>query len=146
MSFKKVIIAVDLDPVALGTLSQLKGMSLLRDSDVQLVHVFEQSSLRFDLIPLPSLSREDSFLLEKVVVEKLEALKKDLGLPQARVKFLLSENARQEFLQYAEVESADLLIAASQEKEGLRGFFEGSFTSFLNKFARANVLVLRPQR
>jgi nucleotide-binding universal stress UspA family protein len=146
MMYKKILIAVDLDPASLQTLGQVKQLGIDPAAEVELVHVFEQSPLGFDFLPLPTLSREDTYLLEQAVTQKLEGIKRELGLPRARVKFLISENARQEFLQHAETERAQLIIAASQEKPGLRGFFEGSFTAFLNKFARCHLLVLRPPR
>jgi nucleotide-binding universal stress UspA family protein len=146
MKYKKIIIAVDFDPKALETLSQLKDLEIDPAAEVHLVHVFEYTFMNFDLIPGMKLDREELFLIEKAVLEKLNGIRKDLGLEQHQVttKCLLSVGAKQEFVQYIDEVKPDLVIAASQEKQGLSGFFEGSFTAFLTKFSRSNLMFLRP--
>ena len=85
--------------------------------------------------------------IQLVVEAKLATLSERLGFKdQSNVKCqcLVSGNARQDFLNYVEKLGCDLIITASQEKTLMRGIFEGSFASYLNKYARPNLLVLRP--
>jgi nucleotide-binding universal stress UspA family protein len=148
MKFKKIVVAVDLDPKSLTTLSQIKDMELAPDAEVHLVHVFEYTFLNFDIIPGMKLGEEDLFLIERAIMEKLEGIKRELGLDKGqrvKLKCLLSVGAKQEFVQYLDEEKPDLVVAASQEKAGLAGFFEGSFSAFLTKFARPNLMLLRPK-
>lgn len=149
MSFHRVVLAVDLDPMALKTLSQIRELNLDKNAEIHLVHVFELALYQFELTPLLPPSDEDYVLIEKVVQDKLEKVKNDMGLQDHQkviLKCLISESARQEFMQYIDIIKPDLVVAASQEKTGLKGFFEGSFTSFLSKFSRFNLLILRPER
>jgi nucleotide-binding universal stress UspA family protein len=148
MNFSKIVLAVDLDPTSLKTLGQVKKLGIDRNTEIHLVHVFELVLYNFELTPILPPSGEDYMLIEKTIEEKLEAVKRDLGLadhPKVSVKCLISEGARQEFLQYTEKVKPDLVVAASQEKSGMKGFFEGSFTSFLTKFSRSHLLILRPE-
>ncbi len=147
MNYSKVVIAVDMNEASLKTLSQLSNFIFPKDSEIHLVHVFELSFFSFDFIPSLQPTPENYFLLEKTIEEKLVKIKKQLGLDHHEkvvLKCLISENAKQEFLNYADKSGATLIIAASQEKEGLKGFFESSFTNFLNKFSKANLIILRP--
>jgi nucleotide-binding universal stress UspA family protein len=147
MKAKRIVIAVDFTEPSLKTLSQIKELELHQEAEIHLVNIFEYNSFNVDFLPLPTPKKEDFALIQKALSEKLVSLKSRLGLEQHNVvaRGLVSENARQEFLQYADDVGADLLIAASEEKPGFRGLFEGSFTSFLSKFSRQNVLVLRPR-
>lgn len=149
MNLKKVVIAVDLDADSLKSLYQLRTLAIPKDSEIHLVHVFELNFMSFDFLPVSRPSPEDYLLIEKVIEEKLMAVKRELGLEQHKnvvLKCLFAPNARQEFLNYADKENATLIIAASKEREGFNGLFESSFTAFLNKFSRSNLLLLRPER
>lgn len=148
MNYKKVIIAVDLNEASLKTLSQIHNFNFPKDSEIHLVHVFELNFFSFDLIPNLQPTPENYFLIEKAIEERLMKIKTQLGLENHEkvvLKCLISGNARQELLEYAEKNGATLIFAASQEKEGLKGFFESSFTDFLNKFSNASLIILRPQ-
>jgi nucleotide-binding universal stress UspA family protein len=148
MNFKKIVIAVDMEESSLKTLAQIKKLNFSADSEVHLVHVFEYGVYNFDLMPMMTPNKEDFVAITELFTKKLQDVKVELGLdkgPKVAVKCLISIGAKQEFLQYADALKADLIIAASQEKNGLQGFFEGSFTSFLTKFSRANLLILRPE-
>lgn len=149
MSFGKIVMAVDFNTDSLKTLSQASSLNVDKNTEIHLVHVFEMVLYNFELTPILPPSDEDYALIEKLMIEKLEKVKADLGFGEHKnvvLKCLIAEGARQEFLQYADVVKPDLIIAASQEKSGLAGFFEGSFTGFLTKFSRSNLLILRPRR
>jgi nucleotide-binding universal stress UspA family protein len=147
MKFNRVLIATDLDQTNIRTLSQLEKMQLAADTEIHLIHVFEFKMLNFENLPNYQVNKNDIFTIERLLLQKLEELKNELKLDRyAKVitKCLVSVGAKQEFLQYADQVKPDLIIAAAGEKTPLRGFFEGSFTSFLNKFSRYNLLILRP--
>ncbi len=149
MNFKKVVIAIDLEETSLQNLYQLKDFSFPLESEIHLVHVFELSFMSFDFIPNIQPSPEDYLLIQKVIEEKLQHIKKNLGLGDYKnvvLKCLFSSNAKQEFLSYADSINAGLIIAGTKEKEGITGLFESSFTSFLNKFSSINLLTLRSRK
>jgi len=147
MNYKKVVVAVDMNEASLKTLSQINNFNFPKDSEIHLVHVFEINFFSFDFIPSLKPTPENYFLIEKAVEERLVKVKKQLGLDDHEkvvLKCLISGNAKQEFLGYADRNGATLIIAASQEKEGFKGLFESSFTNFLNKFSTTSLIILRP--
>jgi hypothetical protein len=148
MNFEKVIIAVDLNENSIETLSQIKTMHFPLNAEVHLVHIFEQVPNLMDLSFVFTPSEKDLAEIQLVILRKLEGIKKDLGLDNRErtyLRCLVSSNPKQEFLQYVDSVSPDLVIAAAEEKSGFIGLFEGSFTNFLSKFCRANLMLLRPQ-
>jgi nucleotide-binding universal stress UspA family protein len=148
MKFNKVVIAVDFAEQALETLSQIRDMELSPNAEVHLVHVFEYTFMNFEILPGTKMGKDEFLIIEKAMLEKLETVRQNLGLGKDKttLKCLISVGAKQEFVQYIDEIRPDLVIAATQEKQGLAGFFEGSFTAFLNKFSRSNLLLLRPLR
>lgn len=147
MNLKKIIIAVDMEKDSLKCLEQLRTFPIPKDSEVHLVHVFELNFMSFDIIPVVQPSPEDYLMIQKLMEEKLLAVKDKLGLDQQNVvvKCLFAPNARQEFLNYTMEQKASLVISASKERQGFKGLFESSFTAFLNKYSRSNLLILRPE-
>jgi nucleotide-binding universal stress UspA family protein len=149
MKLEKVVIAVDLDETSLRSLSQIKNFPLPQECEIHLVHVFELNFMSFDILPNIEPSPEDYLLIQKVIEEKLLKVKGELSLTEHKnvlVKCLFGHNARQEFLKYAEETGASLIVAASKDRQGFAGLFESSFTTFLNKFSKTNLLILRPVR
>lgn len=147
MNFEKVVVAVDLDENSIETLTQLKKLNLSEKAEIHLVNIFEYVANNFDFTFVIPPSPEELGKIQMIMIEKIEALKPKLGLDKHTkvvVKCLISGNAKQEFLNYAESINADLIVAASKERKGFLGLFESSFTNFLTKFSRANVIILRP--
>lgn len=147
MNYEKIIIAVDMNETSLKTLSQINNFDFRKDSEIHLIHIFELNFFSFDFLPTLQPTPENYFLIEKAIEERLDKIKNQLGLgnhEKVVLKCLISGNAKQDFLGYANKNGATLIIAASQEKKGLNGFFESSFTNFLNKFSTASLIILRP--
>jgi nucleotide-binding universal stress UspA family protein len=147
MLFKKIVIAVDLDESSWPTLEKIREIGLPREAEVHLVHAFEVAPVAYDFLASYLPTEIEKKEIQQVIETKLTTLIERLGLKnQSKVKCqcLVSGNARQDFLNYVEKLGCDLIITASQEKTLMRGIFEGSFASYLNKYARPNLLVLRP--
>lgn len=149
MDFTKTVIAVNLEDESIKTLSQLKDMPLPESCNIYLVHVFELHSLSIELMPNLRPGPEDLLAIQKWGEDKLFKVKELIGLSQYKnchVKCLISSNPRQEFLSYADSLGATLIVSATKERAGVKGLFESSFTNFLHKFSKANLLLLRPER
>jgi nucleotide-binding universal stress UspA family protein len=147
MNLKKIVIAIDMDPNSIETLAQIKDMNFPESAEIHLVHVFEFVPNFIDLSFVFSPSEKEMAEIQLVMLEKLADVKKQLGLEmksKIHLRCLLSSNGKQEFLQYADSIAAELVIAAAKEREGFIGLFEGSFTNFLSKYCRSNLLILRP--
>ncbi len=148
MNTHKIVMAVDFEKNSLETLSQIKELAFPESSEIHLVHIFEHVPRMMDFSFVFSPSEKDLAELQKIILKKLEEVKMELGLkdrPKTYLRCLISSNSKQEFLQYVDSLGANLVIAAAQEKSGYIGLFEGSFTNFLSKFCRANLLLLRPK-
>jgi len=148
MNNQKIVIAVDFEKKSIETLSQFREFVISETSEIHLVHVFEHVPRLMDFSFVFSPSEKDLAELQKIILIKLEEVKVVLGLkdrPKTYLRCLISSNSKQEFLQYVDTLGANLVIAAAQEKSGYVGLFEGSFTNFLSKFCRANLLLLRPK-
>lgn len=147
MEFSKVAVALDMDVSTIETLSQIKKLNIPTNTEIHLVYIFEYAAGSFDFNIVVPPSPDDLDKIQLIMAEKMEALKPNFGLEnhtKVICKCIVSGNAKQEFLNYADSIQADLIIAASKERRGFLGLFESSFTSFLNKFSRANIVVLRP--
>lgn len=149
MNQKKIVIAMNLEREEGKTMGQLKhSYPFLAEAEVHLVHVFEMHTLNFDFIPTLQPKKEDLLAIQKWGEEKLLEQKAQLGLIEhsnCKVKCLISSNPKQEFLGYCDELGADLIIAGTKERSGIKGIMETSFTNFLHKFATSNVLLLRPR-
>ena len=147
MNYKKIVIAVDFDQSTLSTLSLLKDNKITQDAEIHLIHVYEYNFLKYEWMQMTGQGRADLPTIEKKINQSLTQVKDKLGLAQNKViaKCLVGNGVRQDFLQYIDQQNPDLVIAASQEKEGFKGFFESSFTAFLNKFCRTDILIMRPR-
>ena len=147
MLFKKIAIAVDLDESTWPTLEKIRHLALSSEAEIHLIHAFEIAPVAYDFLASYLPTEIEKKEIQQVVEAKLSTLIDRLELQRtSKVKChcLVSGNARQDFLNFVEKLNCDLIITASQEKTLMRGIFEGSFANYLNKYARSNLLVLRP--
>lgn len=148
MNFDKIVVALDMDENSIETLTQLKQLNFPLTAEIHLVYIFEYVANNFDFTFVIPPSSEDLGKIQMIMLEKMEALKPKLGLDKHTnviTKCFISGNAKQEFLNYADSIDAKLIVAASKERKGFLGLFESSFTNFLTKFSRSNLIILRPQ-
>ncbi len=146
MNYQNVMIAVDFNDSALKTLDKVKNLGLRDGTKIQLVHAFELFPASFDFMASYMPGPEQKQEIEAAIQERLKKLieRWELGRFQVSTKVLICASARQEFLDYSIKEKAQLIVLASQEKPFLQGVMEGSFGSFMNKYARADLWILRP--
>ncbi len=147
MSFaKKVVVAVNLNDPMKDILSGLKDLDFLNKSEVHFVNVYLTTTYAIGLgessIVYPILSDQ-----QKIQESTVAALKKMApGLLSSKFEgkivtdCLFSDDPKRKFCHYVEEKHIDTVIVAAREK---RGFFESSFTSFVNKHTRANMIVLK---
>ncbi len=147
MKFDKIVLAVDLNKNSIDTLAQIKSIDFPREAEIHLVHVFEQVPSLMDLSIVFTPTEKDLAQIQLEILKKLGEIKTKFELdhrPKVYLRCLISGNPKQEFLQYIDSLGADLVIAAAKERPGFIGLFEGSFTHFLSKFCRSNLMLLRP--
>lgn len=146
MSYKKVIAAVQLDDKSIATLSKMKNLNFDKGTEIHLVHVVEITPSLAEIAKGFEVGSQKSKEIALEVEERLKKISEHFGLDGVNFVFkgIVCGNRRQEFLAYVESQKADLVIAASKEREGFKGFFEGSFTNFLTKFCKMDLVIFRP--
>lgn len=145
----KVVIAVGMDEDMVERLRPVESMEFLQNCEVHFVTVFNTLNYGFVMgdIPLVYPVEADRKAIELTINEMLKNTSKQI-LPvgfAGRVvhECLFDQNPKSLFSTYVEDVKADLVIIAAREK---KGFFESSFTQYVGKHTKANLLVLKPSR
>ena len=146
MAYKKVIVAVQLNDQSIRTLGKMKALNLAKGTEVHLVNILEITPSLVEIAQGFDVNSEKRKELALGIEERLKKISPQLGLDGVEFvyKGIVCGNRRQELLAYAEAQKADLVIAASQERDGFKGLFEGSFTNFLTKYCKIDLVIFRP--
>lgn len=147
MSFaKKVAVAINLNDPMKDILGSLKELEFLNKSEVHFVNVYLTTTYAIGLgessIVYPILS--DQQKIQESTVAALLKMAPGLLSPKFEGKIvadcLFADDPKRKFCDYVEERHIDTVIVAAREK---RGFFESSFTQYVNKHTRANMIVLK---
>ncbi len=147
MSFaKKIAVAINFNNPMKDILSGLKDLEFINKSEVHFVNVYLTTTYAIGL-------GESSIIYpiasdQKKIQESTVAALQKIALELLPAKFegkivtdsLFGDDPKRKFCQYVEDKGIDTVIVAGREK---RGFFESSFTSYVNKHTRANMIVLK---
>lgn len=143
---KKVVIAVPLSEKMSQMLMSVREMEFLKDSDIHLVSVLNTMTYTVGMgdYPLIYPLMEDRRALEESITKKLTATAREI-LPKSaaekvQVHCLFGDNPKERFCSFLEEVNADSVIVAMRKK---RDFFESSFTQYVTKHTRANILILK---
>ncbi len=146
---KKVVMAIGMDDDMVERLKPVESMDFLQNCEVHFVTVFNTLNYGFVMgdIPLVYPVEADRKAIELSINDMLKNTSKQI-LPanfagKLVFKCLFDQNPKALFSTYVEDVEADLVIIAAREK---KGFFESSFTQYVSKHTRANLLVLKPSR
>ena len=74
----------------------------------------------------------------------LEELAKEMGLKHFGVHTFFDTDPKERCATFLEDIEADLCVVATEGVKGIEGIFESSFANHMNKYAKCDVLVLRP--
>ena len=147
MSFaKKVAVAINLNEPMKDILSGLKDLEFLNKSEVHFVNVYLTTMYAIGLgessIVYPIVS--DQKRIQESTVAALQKMAPALLSSKFEGKIitdcLFGDDPKRKFCEYVEENHIDTVIVAAREK---RGFFESSFTQYVNKHTRANMIVLK---
>ena len=144
----KIAIAVNLNDPNPEVFLSLKDLEFFQRSELHFVNInltttyaigFGEASIVYPLIT------EQKEIHDSTIVE-LRRVASQL-LPrnfQGKLvtECLFSDDPKRRFCQYVEENGVDTVILAAREKKGL---FESSFTQYVTKHTRANVIVLKHQ-
>lgn len=143
---RKLAVAVDLNEPMPEIFSGMKSLGIMKDCDVYFVTVnltakyaigLGESAIVYPLEADQRKIREETLkALQEFAVNVLPA--------EFNGKFFLeclfSDDPKSKFCQYVKEENIDTVIVSAREK---RGFFESSFTHYVNKHSRANIIILK---
>ena len=147
MSFaKKVAVAINLNEPLKEILSGLRNLEFLTKSEVHFVNVYLTTTYAIGLgessIVYPISS--DQKKIQESTVAALKTMAPGLLPTKFEGKIvtdsLFSDDPKRKFCEYIEENHIDTVIVAAREK---RGFFESSFTQFVNKHTHANMIILK---
>ncbi len=147
MSFaKKVAVAVNLNDPLRDHLALIRDLDFLTESEIHFVSVHRTATYAIGLgessIVYP-LDIDQKRIHEKTVAELMRLAPEILpqGFKGKLVAHcLFGDDPKRRFCDYVSEVGIDTIIVAAREKKGL---FESSFTQFVTKHTRANVIVLK---
>jgi len=150
---KKILVPVDLSELSIGVLRAGKVMAELRDAELKVLHVAQES----DYIPsfrgggYPSeFTRRMAIPLNKMLEEaqaklenRLDSMLKQISAGPKVASILLWGEPIEEILRIAEAEDFDLIVMATHGRKGLNRLFIGSVAEQVIRRAPCPVLVIR---
>lgn len=143
---KKVAIALNLQEPMPEVFKSLKDYDFLKDTDVHVIYSFMTTTYAFGLgeTALIFPMENDRKKIEESVVAMLKDISGSLFpkgfTSRLSAHCLFSDNTKAKFCEFVEKEHIDTVVVAAREKKGL---FDSSFTHYLTKHTRANVLILK---
>ncbi len=147
--YKTVVIAVSLDKEALPHFHKLKNSALFKGVHLHFVHIFEVRHYVDGLTYYSFPNQEQYTTIEKEVYQVFDNLEKDLfpsGDPASVTKKCLFDGSPKKALaEYSQEVGADLIVMATREKHGIKGFFTSSFAEHMIKTSPCDTLVLKPE-
>lgn len=142
----KVAVGVNLAVDAKDEFVSLKELSFLNDCEIHFVHAFQTTTYSFGLgdSALIYPMQDDRKKLEESVVASLKNISSKLFdkdfLGKIHCHCLFSDNPKGAFSEFVQNKHIDLVVVSAREK---RGLFESSFSQYVQRHTRANVLVLK---
>lgn len=142
----KVAVGVNLGIDAKDEFVALKELSFLNDSEIHFVNAFQTTTYSFGLgdSALIYPMQDDRKKLEESIVASLKKISSKLFGEDFRGKIhchcLFSDNPKGAFAEFVQNKHIDLVVVSAREK---RGFFESSFSQYVQRHTKANLLVLK---
>lgn len=143
---RKAAVAIDLAEPLPEVYKSLKSFEFLRGADVHFVFSFMTTSYAIGIgeTSLIFPMADDRTKIEESVV----AMMKDLAgtlfpkdfCGRLSAHCLFSDDPKRKFCDFLDAEKIDMVIVAAREKKGI---FDSSFTNYVSKHSRANMLVLK---
>lgn len=147
MSFaKKIAIGINLGEPLKEIFKALKELDFINHSEIHFVSInqtqiymigFGESAIIYPL-------EDDQKKIKAATLAELRELSKDILPKEFKGKVfhecLFADDPRARFCDYIEEKGIDTVIMAAREH---KGFFESSFTQYISKKSKANVVILK---
>ena len=147
MSFaRKVAVAINLNEPMEDIFSGLKDLEFINRSEVHFVNVYLTTTYAIGLgessLIYPMVS--DQKKIQESTVAALQKMAPGLLAKTFEGKIvaesLFGDDPKRKFCEYIKENNIDTVIGAAREK---KGFFESSFTQYVNKHTHANMIILK---
>jgi hypothetical protein len=143
---KKVAVGINLNDPQTEILKGIRQLEFLNHSEVHFVTINMTTSYTIGLgessIVYPLI--DDQKKIREATISALNQLTSTLLGQNFKGKIIFecifSDDPKRKFCDYVEDSGIDTIVLASREK---KGFFESSFTNYVNKHSRANLIVLK---
>lgn len=142
----KVAIAVNLSVDTKEEFISLKEMSSLNDCEIHFVNVFRTTTYSFGLADSALIYPvvDDRKKLEESVLSTLRKISGKVFNEDFHGKIyyhsLFSDNPKVAFSEFVENKHIDLVVVSARQK---RGLFDSSFSQYIQKHTKANMLILK---
>lgn len=143
---RHAIIAVDTN-IDLNVLRPLHKLNFMIDTEIHFVHIVRKMDYNDTLalnynFPL----YQDVDVIKDAILKKMKSITPDI-IPHQHVGkisyvCLFGFDPKKDFCNYVNEVDPDLVIIAARPRHGL---FESSFSQYVSRHSKCNVLVLKPQ-
>lgn len=143
---RKVAVAVNLNHEIPDVFKTLKDLEFLNQCEIHLVHSFFTINYLVGLgeAALAYPLEADRIKIQESVMATLDNHARKIFPSDFKGKVithcLFSDDPKRKFCDYVKAEHIDLVIVAAREK---KGFFDSSFTYYVQKHTPANMIVLK---
>lgn len=143
---QKVAVAVNLSEDFKDEFASLKHLNFLNECEIHFVHAFLTTTYSFGLgeTALIYPIQDDRKKLEESIVSTLKKMSGKIFDADFRGKIfchcLFSDNPKAAFTEFVQDKHIDLVVIAAREK---RGLFESSFSQYVQRHSKANMVILK---
>lgn len=142
----KVAVGVNLSVDAKNEFESLKQLTFLNDCEIHFVNAFQTTTYSFGLSDSALIypMQDDRKKLEESIVSSLKKISENIFNENFQGKIychcLFSDNPKAAFSEFVHDKHIDLVVLSAREK---RGLFESSFSQYVQRHTKANMLILK---
>jgi nucleotide-binding universal stress UspA family protein len=141
---KKIVIFTQVSEPQINQVKKVVEHVDLSKYEVHFVHC-HKIQYYVNELSVYSFPTEDQFdEMEKATNCILKSLSEEMNISNAQVHTFFDADPKQRCSTFLEDIGADLCAVATKGTKGIEGIFESSFANYMNKYAKCDVLVLRP--
>lgn len=142
---KNIVLCSTLTPECIQTLKTLSGKIDLTNTTIHIVTMIELHIPIFNIAPYIYPEAIHNAYIETEALKRLKEIGDSLNVAPAQIVYncAFKYDVKDSMKTYLEEIHADLAVVAIREKNGIKGFFQSSFTDYLTKFSPCDVLVLK---
>jgi nucleotide-binding universal stress UspA family protein len=145
---KKIVICSTLTKECIHVLSRVSDELDISDSVFHIITLIKLQTVVFDLSPYIYPETIHYAVLKAEALKLISEIGNSLSIETDKIvyKCFFEYDIKQSIKLYLEEVSATLVIVATREKHGIKGFFSSSTAEFLTKFSPCDVLIMKERK